>query len=155
MAEQEYIRHLYEDEGKSIREIARMTGCNFRTARKYATKEDWNEERKREVRPESYPVLKEYIPTIDAWLEADRKAPRKQRHTAKRVYDRLRDEKGYRGSYTSVKRYVRRKKQMLRVASEGYVPLAQPEGHAQVDFGEFQYHDGEGRERKGYVPVLE
>ena len=151
MTEQQYIRHLYENEGKSIREIARLMGCNFRTARKYATKEDWNEDEKREVRPESYPVLKEYIPTIDAWLEKDQKAPRKQRHTAKRVYDRLREEKGYKGSYTSVKRYVRKKKQSLRIATEGYVPLAQPEGHAQADFGEFQYHDGEGKERKGYA----
>ena len=151
MAEQQYIRHLYEEEGKSIREIARIAGCNFRTAKKYATREDWNEERKPELRAERYPVLKDYIAKIDEWLEGDQKVPRKQRHTAKRVYERLRDEEGYKGSYTSVKRYVRKKKQSLRLATEGYVPLAQPEGHAQADFGEFVYHDGEGRERKGFA----
>ena len=151
MAKKQYIRHLYEEEGKSIREIARMAECNFRTARKYAMKEDWNEEREPETRVESYPVLKDYIGTIDEWLEADQKVPRKQRHTAKRVYDRLREEKGYTGSYDSVKRYVRKKKQLMKTVTEGYVPLAQPEGHAQADFGEFQYHDGEGDERKGYA----
>ena len=52
MAKKQYIRHLYEEEGKSIREIARIAECNFRTARKYAMKEDWNEEREPETRVE-------------------------------------------------------------------------------------------------------
>ena len=150
MVEKQYIKHLYEEEGKSLNEITRMTGHNYRTVAKYANQEDWNE-KEREVKAESYPVLKDYIAVIDGWLEEDRKVPRKQRHTAKRVYERLRDEKGYQGSYTSVKRYVRKKKQALNSVEEGYLPLEHPEGHAQADFGEFQYYDGDGKERKGYA----
>ena len=42
MDEQEKIRLLYEQEGKSLSEIARVTGLNCRTVRRYACKEDWN-----------------------------------------------------------------------------------------------------------------
>ena len=55
-----------------------------------------------------------YIPTIDGWLEADRKIARKQRHTVERIYDRLRDECDFSGSYSSVKKYVRKKKFVRR-----------------------------------------
>ena len=153
MAQANMIKDLYENEGVSLREISRRTGLSFQTVRKYAYKEDWNEEKAAEpdMNPESYPTLGPYIPTIDAWLEADRKIPRKQRHTAKRVYERLRDEEGYSGGYCSVKRYVRRKKRALAISAEEYLPLDAPEGHAQADFGAFLYHDADGKERKGYA----
>ena len=91
MAQKEYIKHLYEVEDKSVLEIANTTGFNYRTVRKYAYQEDWSNDDLPNIEPTSYPVLESYIPTIDAWLEADRKIPRKQRHTVKRIYDRLRD----------------------------------------------------------------
>lgn len=74
-------------------------------------------------------------------MEEDRKVPRTQRHTAMRIYRQLVEEKGYQGSYSSVKRYVQKKKFMQRIASEGYLPLAQPTGQWQVDFGESLYYD--------------
>ncbi len=154
MAQQKYIKDLYENEGLSLREISRRTGCCFETVRKYAYKEDWSEERKPNLNPENYPTLEAYIPTINTWLEADRKVPRKQRHTAKRIYDRLREEHGFSGSYSCVKRYVRKKKQALRISSEGYLPLAQPEGWGQVDFGEVQYNNGQGQPCTGYELVV-
>ena len=55
MDEQEKIRLLYEEEGKSLSEIARMTGLNYRTVRRYAYKEDWNAEES--LRAENSPVL--------------------------------------------------------------------------------------------------
>ncbi len=70
---------------------------------------------------------------IDAILDADRTAPVKQRHTAKRIFERLRDEHGYAGGYTVVKDHVRISRARGR---ETFVPLAHPPGHAQVDFGE-------------------
>lgn len=73
------------------------------------------------------------IPVIDAILEADKAAPMKQRHTAKRIFERLRDEHGFAGGYTVVKDYVRICRAQGR---ETFVPLAHPPGHAQVDFGE-------------------
>ena len=110
MAQIHYIKDLYENEDLSLREIARRTHHSFATVQKYAYKEDWSENSLPNVDPESYPILGQYIPVIDEWLEADRKIPRKQRHTAMRVYTRLRDEYGYTGSYCSVRRYVRKKR---------------------------------------------
>jgi transposase len=79
------------------------------------------------------PKLGPLLPVIDAILEGDRTAPVKQRHTAKRIFERLRDEHDFGGGYTVVKDYVR----LCRARSrETFVPLAHPPGHAQVDFGE-------------------
>ena len=85
------------------------------------------------TKPPGRPKLGALIPVIDAILEADRTAPVKQQHTAKRIFERLRDEHGYSGGYTVVKDYVRRRKMRSRAA---FVPMAHPPGHAQVDFGE-------------------
>src|SRR3954453_24165834 len=79
------------------------------------------------------PQLDAFTAGIDAILEADRAAPPKQRHTAKRVWQRLRDEHGFAGGYTTVKDYVRERRQRPPAV---FVPLAHPPGHAQVDFGE-------------------
>jgi transposase len=65
-------------------------------------------------------------------LEADETAPVKQRHTAKRISVRLRDEPGFAGGYTTVKDYMRRVRTRRR---EVFVPLAHPPGQAQIDFG--------------------
>lgn len=79
------------------------------------------------------PKLDGFIAIIDGWLEEDRSAPRKQRHTAKRVFDRLREEHGFTGGYTIIKDYVREHE---RRHQEMFVPLAHPPGQAQADFGE-------------------
>ena len=62
--------------------------------------------------------------------------PRKQWHTAKRVFDRLRDECGFTGGYTIIKDYMRERDQRRQ---EVFVPLAHSPGHAQADFGEALY----------------
>ena len=61
--------------------------------------------------------------------------PRKQRHTAKRVYDRLVDERGFTGSYSTVLRYVREWRQGNREPGDGYVELGWAPGSVQMDFG--------------------
>lgn len=151
MAQQQYIKDLYENEDISLREIARRTNLSFQTVQKYAYKEDWSQTELPNLEAENYPSLVEYIPTIDEWMEADRKVPRKQRHTAMRIYHRLQEEQGYLGSYSSVRRYIYKKKLVMKLAAEGYLPLAQPAGQGQVDFGESLYYDGQGKERKGYA----
>ena len=151
MAQIKYIKNLYENEDLSLREISRRTGHSFQTVQKYAYQENWIKEKLPNLEAENYPNLEKYIPSIDEWMELDRKLPRKQRHTAMRIYHRLVDEQGYQGSYSSVKRYVRKKKFVLKLAAEGYLPLAQPCGHGQVDFGESLYYDAQGKERKGYA----
>ena len=154
MAEAQYIKHLYENEGKSKNEISKITGLNYRTISKYAEKTDWNKDKSPNVDPESYPVLGQFIPLIDKWLEDDRKVPRKQRHTAKRIYARLCCEAGFTGCYSSVKRYIRKKRFVMKQSSSGFLPLAQPQGWAQLDFGEFLYNNGTGDEKKGYALTM-
>ena len=79
------------------------------------------------------PKLDGFTEIIDAWLAEDRGRNRKQRHTAKRVLERLRDEHGFTGGYTIVKDYIRERERRGR---EMFVPLTHPPGHAQADFGE-------------------
>lgn len=152
MAQVQYIKHLWENEEKSLREIAEITDLNFRTVRKYAHMDDWTPE-KHERASQVYPVLGDYIPFIDEWLEDDTRQPKKQRHTAKRIFDRLRKEHGFRGGYTCVKRYVRKKKTAMQ-ADEGYLPLEHPLCHAEVDFGKFKYVDGLGQDGKGFALTI-
>jgi len=79
------------------------------------------------------PKLDGFTATIDQILEDDRRVIKKQRHTAKRIFERLRDEHGFTGKLTIVTDYVREKK---RRTQEVFVPLSHAPGHAQVDFGE-------------------
>lgn len=154
MTEVEYIKDLYENEGLSLREIARRTRKDFRTVKKYAYQNDWNPPVKLKLEPEAFPVMGEYISYVNEWLETDEREPRKQRHTVKRIYDRLRREKGYGGSYGSVKRYVSIKKAEMKKHKESFLPLARVPGHAQVDFGKFKYYDGLGIEQKGHALIM-
>ena len=76
--------------------------------------------------------LEPFQPIIDEILISDRKVHRKQRHTSKRIFERLRDEHGYEGGWTLVKDAVRAWKQHHQ---EVFLPLSHPPGEAQVDFG--------------------
>jgi transposase len=77
--------------------------------------------------------LEPFLPIIHEMLDADCQAPKKQRHTAKRIFERLRTEHGYAGAPTVVKDAVRAWKQSHQ---EVFLPLSHPPGEAQVDFGE-------------------
>src|SRR5512145_880164 len=87
----------------------------------------------RRSKPPLRPRLDAFTAIIDQILISDRSAPPKQRHTAKRIHDRLRAEHGFVGGYTTIKDYVREQRARTR---EVFVPLVHPPGHAQVDFGE-------------------
>ena len=78
------------------------------------------------------PTVEPVLPIIRQILDDDTKAPRKQRHTAHRIWQRLRDEYGFTGGYTVVKDAVR---EMKVGAKEVFLPLSHPPGEAQVDFG--------------------
>ena len=151
MTQIEYIKDLYENEGLSLRKISRQTGKDFRTVQKYAYRDNWNPPVEPKMQPKDYPVLGEYIPTINKWLEQDENEPRKQRHTITRVHKRLQKEEGFMGSYTSVKLYVNRKRAEMKKYKESFLPLAHPPAQAQVDFGDFQYYDGLGIGREGHA----
>jgi transposase len=83
--------------------------------------------------PRPKPKLEAFLPVIHQILEGDQKAPKKQRHTARRIFERLRDEHGYQGGLTVVKEAVAA---WRRHSAEVFVPLAHPPGEAQVDFGQ-------------------
>jgi len=87
----------------------------------------------RRTAPVKRPKLDGFTEIIDSWLDGDKDVHRKQHHTAKRVFDRLRAEHGFTGGYTIIKDYVRERERRGR---EMFVPLAHPPGHAQADFGE-------------------
>ncbi len=84
------------------------------------------------------PKLGPYRSVIDGWLEADRAAPRKQRHTARRIHRRLVDEHGADVAESTVRQYVRaRKRAMGLVVGEVFVPQVHAPGvEAEVDWGE-------------------
>jgi len=79
------------------------------------------------------PKLGPWVGVIDAILEEDKNTSPKQRHTAKRIFERLREEHGFTGGYTIVKDYVHAAKLRSR---EVFVPLTHAPGEAQADFGE-------------------
>ena len=97
------------------------------------------------------PKLDRFTEIIDAWLVEDLERNRKQRHTAKRVLERLRDEHGFTGGYTIIKDYMREQERRSR---EMFVPLAHTPGHAQADFGEAMVIIG-GVEQKAYFFALD
>ena len=83
--------------------------------------------------PRAKPKIDAFLPIIHQILVDDRQAPKKQRHTAWRIFERLRDEHRFTGKYTIVKDAVRAWKQSHQ---EVFLPLSHPPGEAQVDFGE-------------------
>jgi len=93
--------------------------------------------------PRPKPVIGPFLGRVEEILKKDREMPKKQRHTARRLFDRLRDE-GYTGGYTQVKEAVRELKNQLK---EVYLPLAHRPGEAQVDFG-YALVNEQGRLRK-------
>jgi transposase len=133
MAQQQYIKHLREREDLSINTIAGEMNINWRTAKKYADKENWNSVLKE--RKKHYPILGPYLDIIDTWLEEDLRRHKKQRHTQIRIYQRLVDECGYTGGQRTVTTYVALKKKALAVTTDKYLDLVHPGGEAQIDYG--------------------
>jgi len=123
------IRQRVLRDGVSIRQIQRETGLHFATIKKILAHSSPPEFQSPE-RPQ--PKIGPYLEFISTTLETDKTLPKKQRHTAKRIFERIR-EKGYTGGYTQVKEAVRERK---RISQEVFVPLIHRPGEAQVDFGE-------------------
>ncbi|MGD9885360.1 MAG: IS21 family transposase, partial [Reyranella sp.] len=125
------VRYAVQIEGLSRREAARRFGLDPRTVSKmlaFSVPPGY-----RRSRPPARPKLDRFVGIIDQILEEDKARPAKQRHTSKRIFERLRDEHGYGGGLTIVKDYVLLQRQRQR---EVFVPLRHDPGHAQVDFGE-------------------
>jgi transposase len=125
------VRYAVQIEGLSERAAARRFGIDPRTVAKmmrFSVPPGY-----RRTKPPVRPKLDPFIPVIDKILADDKLGPKKQQHTAKRIFERLRDEHGFTGGITIVKDYVAGWRQR---SQEMFVPLAHPPGHAQADFGE-------------------
>jgi transposase len=113
----------------SKRAACREYGIHWQTLEKMLTHSEPPGYRLTKARPSK---LEPFQPIIDEILSSDRQVHRKQRHTSKRIFERLRDEHGYQGGWTLVKDAVRVWKQHHQ---EVFLPLSHPPGEAQVDFG--------------------
>src|SRR5664280_909943 len=143
------IRRAVLVEGRSQRSVAREFGLARVTVRKMVGYSIPPGYRRKE--PAKRPKLGPWLGVIDAILEEDKTKPAKQRHTAKRIFDRLRAEHAFPGGYTIVKDYVRTATLRRR---EMFVPLAHAPGTAQADFGEALVIVG-GEERKAHYFVID
>ncbi|WP_218776529.1 IS21 family transposase [Brevibacillus brevis] len=132
MANYEFIRKQHFVLGKSIRQISRETGYSRQVIRKALTTTEIPMYKLSKLKPK--PVIESVQSIILEWLRQDEQAPPKQRHTAKRIFQRLVDEYGFTGGESTIRRYVRQ----LRVSPpKAYVPLEFPPGKfAQFDWGE-------------------
>lgn len=118
----------------SVRELARRHGVHRRDVRAALASPVPPARRPRE---RAAPKLGAYHVLIDSWLAADRSAPRKQRHTSHRVWERLRDEHAAQVSERAVAYYVARRRREPGMSTEGFVPQQhEPGAKAEVDWGQ-------------------
>jgi transposase len=143
------IRRAHRD-GMSIREIARTFHHSRYKIRQIL--EQSEPVPPLQTRNRLAPVLGALHPVIDQILADDQQAPPKQRHTAKQVFRRLRDERGYTGCYGQVQRYIRTHRQRSR---ETFIPLAHPPGHRlEADFGHIQVDFPDGRRQVSFLVAV-
>ncbi len=134
MEQYSFIRTAHRVYGKSIRQISRETGHSRKTIRKILCQEPYSYAGRQR---QPYPVLEPYLPIIDSWLEEDNSRPKKQRHTARRIYHRLVREHGFTGCESNVRHYVRGAKVRLGLnVAKAFIPLDPEVGReAEVDWG--------------------
>ena len=148
-----HIRVEHNEMGKSMRQISRETGFSRSTVSKYIHQTDFNptpmkSRRRRRRRSDAYRSL------IRTWLMEDEKAPRKQRHTARRIYHRLKEQAAQAGevfnlSERTIRGLVAEIRAELKHDSSVSLPLLHPAGEAQVDFGKTAFY-GKGVYFEGY-----
>ncbi len=135
--------------GYSISKISDLTGADRKTIRKYLEQDDFSpappviRHRRSIVAPHREVILE--------WLEEDAKHWRKQQHTAKRIYERLKAEYGFSGSYDSVQKYVQKMRADIR--TKGTQELVWDPGTAQVDFGEADFNEDTTCVRRKFLTV--
>ena len=129
---QEIVRKAYIRDGKSKRQIARELGIHRDTVTRLLKYEAGEPPRYHLSRSKDKPVVGRYLSIIEAWLEADRSAPPKQRHTAHRIWERLCEEYGFAGSERRIREVVAELRQKPK---ESYLPLGfEPGEMGQMDW---------------------
>lgn len=131
------IRRQRRD-GHSISDIAKMNGVSRDTVYKYLKRDDFSP--KPPLRRAVPSKLDPYKPIIGQWLEEDARGWRKQRHTARRIWRRLRDEFGADISESTVCRYIKRLRAEARASKDQFLDLVWEPGQARADFGEADFY---------------
>lgn len=150
------IRFRFFVKGENISQIADALKLDWRTVQKYVDKKDFNKPAPKPASEQRFcPKLDPYKQTIDKWLEEDKQAPRKQRHTAKRLFDRLEEEcPGFNCSYRMVATYFAAKRmEVFSNTKCGFLPLEHHPGEAQVDFGKADFYENGTRLTGKYLEV--
>ena len=144
------IRQMRKN-GVSIAEIARIAGVSRTTV--YAKLADPDLSPELPIKKTSERMLDDYRPVIEGWLDEDAKTWRKQRHTARRIWHRLRDEYGVKCCESTVRHYVAELKKQRRAVAEGFLDLVWNPGEAQADFGEADFRVRGVTRRGKYLTV--
>lgn len=141
------IRQLRRD-GRSITDIANKTGVSRDTVYKYLKKDDFSPKAPTKIAHPS--KLDPYRKIIESWIDEDKVNWRKQRHTYRRIFQRLREEFDLDVSESAVNRYVRKLKETHKTQADGYLDLDWAPGEAQADFGEADFYMRGTRMRMHY-----
>ena len=143
MTQVDFIRKMFYSQGMKVSEIEKELNYDRKTIEKYLDKEDWNIPIQTIKKEATFAKLEPVKPIINGWLTEDKSAKRKQRHTAKRVFDRLQKEYSsiFDCSYRTVAGYVANKKKEIYSFEEGFLPLKHIRGEAQLDFGDAQFYE--------------
>lgn len=135
--------------GYGISKISSLTGKDRKTVRKYLEQDDFSPEPP--VAKARTSIVTPYLDIITEWLEEDQNHWSKQRHTAKRIHDRLTEEYGFTGSYDSVQKFVQKIRKDIQ--TKGTQELVWDPGCGQVDFGEADFNEDTDCVRRKYLTV--
>jgi len=147
-----YIRKLFFDKGKSITEIQKATGHNYRTIKKYIGQEDFNESERIKSKSTKSDIIRPYVREI---LEQDKLKKKKHRHTAKVIFQRAKAEVPELCMISSrtMRTIVKEEKRLIYGNDKCFIDLQHAGGEAQVDFGEI-YISENGQSTKAHELVL-
>ncbi len=134
--------------GHNVSEISRTLEVSRDTVYKHLEESDLSP--RPPARRKSTSVMDQYRPLIISWLEEDAKSWHKQRHTAKRIWERLVAEEGAKVSDSTLRHYVRRLKRELGIGKERFLDLVWAPGEARADFGEADFYVMGVRRRLSY-----
>ena len=138
-------------EGASVTDISKKLGVSRDTVYKYLRMDDFSP--RMPSRPEPRSVMDAFRPHIEGYLDEDERNWHKQRHTARRIFERLRDEHGCPASESTVRHYVARLRRERSGSRSQFLTLVWSPGEAQVDFGEADFYLNGLRLRLLYLVV--
>lgn len=150
MSEIQTIRQL-KREGETVAGISRIVGVSRDTVYKYLEIDDFSPEMP--LKKQAKSIMDEYRPIIEGYFEEDARSWRKQRHTARKIYERLRDEHGCTACESTVRHYVARLRKESEPLSSAFLTLVWAPGEAQADFGEADFYLNGVRTRLFYLVI--